>query len=166
MTKRDFLEQLKAETELAVRDLLLPVSYQKADAEPPEDRIPKVYLMRIPDGRAATKKAPYILHQLITGKDSQTPGQHVESQAVVRTIFCVYHKDEQQGGLALLTVMERLRIHLLERVVIAKRYELDLEAGLEFMVYPDDGTMAPYYAGEMVSTWKIPAVERSVKPWL
>ena len=60
----------------------------------------------------------------------------------------------------LLNLMERLRIALLERVVIGQQCTLDLQAGLETLVYPDD--TAPYFAGEMVSTWKLPAVQRKV----
>ena len=64
----------------------------------------------------------------------------------------------------LLNLMERLRIYLLKQVVIGGQFQLDLKAGLESLVYPDD--TAPYYAGEMLSTWILPAVEREVRPWL
>jgi hypothetical protein len=76
----------------------------------------------------------------------------------------VYHPDEEEGALLLLNLMERLRIRLLKDVVIAGQFELDLEAGLETLIYPDD--TAPYYAGELLSTWKLPAVEREVRQWL
>jgi len=59
--------------------------------------------------------------------------------------------------------MERVRINLLKEVVIGKQYELDLDAGLETLIYPED--TAPYYAGEMISVWKIPAVRREVSEW-
>ena len=68
------------------------------------------------------------------------------------------HHDEQEGGLALLNLMERLRIALLEQRSIGKQFRLDLEAGLESLVYPED--TAPYYAGEMISVWKLPVIER------
>ena len=65
----------------------------------------------------------------------------------------------------LLNLMERLRISLLRQIVIGDQFQLDLKAGLETLVYPDD--TAPYYAGEMISTWKIPAIQREVRsPWL
>ena len=64
----------------------------------------------------------------------------------------------------LVNLMERLRISLLRKVVIGGQFQLDLEAGLETLIYPDD--TAPYYAGEMISTWKLPSVEREVRPWL
>ena len=160
MTKVILLEQLKEFSQAATHDLLLPVTQQKEDKESPADRAAAVYRMRIPDGRAATKKAPYILHLIITNKDIQLPGQSPEATAVVRTIFCVYHKDEQEGGLVLLNLMERLRIALLEQVVIGKQFRLNLKAGLEGLVYQED--TAPYYAGEMVSVWDLPIIERKV----
>jgi hypothetical protein len=129
-------------------------SYRSAD----------VYLMRLPDSKSATKKAPYIIHQLITGRDMQEEGQRVTSTAQVRSIFCVYSDDEQEGSLMLLGLMERLRIKLLKQVVIGERYQLDLTQAAEALIYPDD--TAPYFAGEMVTTWKIPSIEREVRQWL
>lgn len=160
MTKVILLEQLKIFTEDATGDLLLPVARQKGDSGPPAPRAAEVYRARLPDSTAAKKKAPYILHQIITGKDAQRSGQFGTAVATVRTIFCVYHQDEQEGGLALLNLMERLRIALLEHGMVGKQFILDREAGLESLVYPED--IAPYYAGEMLSTWKLPAIERKV----
>mgnify|MGYP001115192443 CR=1 FL=1 len=160
MTKVVLLKQLKEFTEEQVKDLLLPVAQQKEDEEPPKDRHAEVYCTRLPDSRAAKKKAPYILHQVITGKDARSPGKPSTSLATVRTVFCVYHKDEQEGGLALLNLMERLRIAVLEESVVGRQFILDQEAGVESLVYPEN--TAPYYAGEMISVWKLPVIERKV----
>ena len=160
MTKIVLLEQLKAFTEDVTKDLILPVAPQKEDKEPPKNRSADVYRTRLPDSRAAKKKAPYILHQVITSKDTQPPGQRMISRATIRTIFCVYHPDEQEGGLALLNLMERLRLSLLEQGVVGKQFILDKETGLESLVYTED--IAPYYAGEMISVWKLPPLERKV----
>lgn len=160
MTKVILLEQLAQYTREKTRDLLLPVARQKEDKAPPTDRAAQVYCTRLPDSTAAKKKAPYILHQIITGKDSQGPGGPVDSLATVRTIFCVYHPDEQEGGLALLNLMERLRIGLLEDRLIGKQFRLDLGSGLESLVYPEN--LAPYYSGELISVWRMPIIERKV----
>lgn len=160
MTKAVLLEQLKLFTAEAIRDIILPVARQKEDKELPQPRAAEVYRARLPDSKAAKKKAPYILHQIITGKDLNSPGQRPVNLATVRTVFCVYHNDEQEGGLALLNLMERLRIALLEQRIIGNQFRIDLEAGLETLVYPED--TAPYYAGEMISTWKLPAIERKI----
>ena len=159
----DLLERLKEVTQDAIKDLILPVRIQR-EGEDQSYRSADVYLMRLPESKSATKKAPYIIHQLITGRDMQEEGQRVTSTVQVRSIFCVYSDDEQEGGLMLLGLMERLRIKLLKQVVIGERYQLDLTQAAEALIYPDD--TAPYFAGEMVTTWKIPSIEREVRQWL
>lgn len=159
MTKVILLRQLKDFTEKATWDLLLPVRVQ-TQGEQKKDRRAEVHLMRLPDSKAAHKKAPYILHQLITGADRQTPGNREDASATVRTIFCVYNDDEEKGAMLLLNLMERLRIELLRTRVIGAQFHLDLETPMEMLCYPDD--TAPYFAGEMVSSWTLPAVEREV----
>lgn len=160
MTKVILLEELKKFSQNATRDLLLPVCMKEGD-EVEKYRAPDVYLTRLPDSKSAKKKAPYILHQSLTGKDILLPQKQQESTAYVRTIFCVYHRDEQEGGLALLNLMERLRIELLRRGVVGGQFKLDLESGLEMLVYPGEN-LESYYAGEMLSVWKLPTIEREV----
>lgn len=159
MTRVMLLRALKDFTLDATRDLLLPVRVQSAEEEP-QERPAEVHLMRLPNSSAAKKKAPYIIHQVITGKDEQKPGKRQTSSAEVRSIFCVYDPDEEEGGLLLLNLMERVRIALLKQGVLDSRYQLDLEAGLETVSYPDD--TAPYYAGEMASRWRLPGIVREV----
>lgn len=155
------MQALKVYTEEAVKDLLLPVRVQKV-GETESFRPPDVYKMRLPDSKSATKKAPYILHQLLTTRNQQERGEDLESSALVRSIFCVYCDDEQEGGLHLLNVMERFRIPLLKRplIGIGGQFELNLQEGIESLVYPDD--TAPYFAGEIITTWRIPPVKREV----
>ncbi len=164
MNQVSLLETLRDVTMEATSDLLMPVAWQREDQEKPPDRVAGVYLMRLPDSKAATKKAPYILHQVVTGKDQQSRGENDQSRTTVRSIFCVYNEDEQAGALTLLNLMERLRICLLRSVVIGDQFELDKEAGVDTLVYPDD--TAPYFAGEMVTVWQLPAVEREVRAFL
>lgn len=165
MDRVALLEALKLETETAVANLLLPVEMQENENDKPRDRPAKVFCMRVPNSRAANRNAPYVLHQFITGADEQKEGEMDTSTAVVRSIFVVYNeKNEEAGGLALLGLMERLRIHLLRKVIIDGKFELDKKAKVECMAYPDDTT--PYYAGEMITTWKLPAVEREVTRYL
>ena len=159
MNRIMLLEALRDVTKDATADLIMPTKIQRADEEQ-QFRPPDVYLMRLPDGNSAMKKAPYIIHQAITSKDSQPSGGRVNSRASIRSIFAVYNSDEQEGGLMLLNLMERVRIRLLSQVVIGDQFTLDLDAGLETIVYPDN--TAPYFIGEMSTTWKIPAVEREV----
>ena len=158
MSRVILLEQLREFTRAVTGELFFPVAQQKEDALPPPPREAEVFCPRLPDSKAARKKAPYILHQVLTGKDSQAPGQQVSSKTTVRTIFCVYDPNEQTGGMALLTLMEQLRIALLERPIVGAQFRLDLEAGIESFVYPEDS--APYYAGEMTTIWNMSPVKR------
>lgn len=165
MTKIDLLNTLKAYTEEKTKDLLFPVKHQKEDGDtPPPERSMTVYRMRLPSSGSAVKKAPYVIHQIITGKDARSSknGNQLESRATVRSIFCVYNDNEEEGALSLLNAMERVRISLLKDEVLASRYQLDLKEGIEMMIYPDDSY--PHYAGEMATTWRIPSIEREVLP--
>lgn len=160
MTRTELLEHLKLFTLEVTKDIILPVAQQKEDKTPPLPRAPDVYKMRLPDSSAAKKKAPYIIHQVLNGKDIQELGTFPVGDTVVRSIFGVYHRDEQEGGLALLELMERLRIALLVQQVIGKQFKLNLQAGLETLAYPDGS--APYFGGEMISVWRMPPIERKV----
>ena len=156
----ELLETLKEFTLNSTADLIMPVRQQKGDAAPPAPRAANVYLMRLPDPKIADKKAPYILHQLITAKDQQPHGQRPRTDVTVRSIFAVYNDNEQEGGLMLLNLVERLRIDLCKKVNIGKRFKLNTDAGVEFLIYPED--TAPYYSGEMITQWEIPTIEREV----
>ena len=119
MTRVMLLRALGEFTLDATRDLLLPVRVQSAEEEP-QERPAEVHLMRLPDSSEAKKIAPYILHQLITGKDARKPGERTASTAEVRSIFCVYGADEEEGAMQLLNLMERLRIALLRQEVLER----------------------------------------------
>ena len=123
MTRTILPKRLRAFTEEVTADLIMPTRLQKGDTEQ-IFRPAKVYLMRLPDGTSATKKAPYVLHQVITGMDQQPQGQRVTSRAKVRSICCVYNDDEQEGGLMLLNLMERLRIAMLSTIYRGGRKEV------------------------------------------
>ncbi len=161
MTKQNLLEALKAFTEKTVKDLILPVQQQKEDKEPPEPRAAEAHIMGLADFKSAKKKAPYVFHQIITARDWHPEGRpYPSSQAVVRSVFAVYHENNQEGQLALLGLMERLRIALLRQVVVGKQFKLDVKEGVEYLIYPDN--IPPFYAGEMISTWILHPVEREV----
>ena len=159
MTKITLLEQLKEFSEIHTGDLLLPVQPQEEDVEPPADRPATVYTPCLPELRSYARKAPFTTHEIVTSKDVavQRPGggKFMQSTAVVRTCFCVYHKNEQEGKLALLTLMED----------IGGQFKLDLDAGVETLVYPgnpNQTAVSPFYLGEMITTWILPIIERKV----
>ncbi|MEG1513801.1 MAG: hypothetical protein RSD95_02835 [Clostridia bacterium] len=160
MNRIVLLEQLKAFTIEATKDLIMPTRMQKDDTKQGY-RAADVHIMRLPDSTAAAKKTPFIIHQLVTGKDIRQPGMPVSSSVLVRSIFSVYNPDEEEGALMLINLMERLRIALMKQGVIGECFVVDLETGVETLIYPDD--TAPYYTGEMATTWILPAIKREVK---
>ncbi len=163
MNKLTLLRALKVRTESALADLILPV---KPTKEEPEQiyRAPWVYLCRLPDGKRTTQFAPYILHTVVNSSDKQDAGDKVPDSLVnVRSIFCIYDDDEEEGGLALLDAMERIRIDLLRDTILDNTFEIDMQGGVESLVYPDD--TAPFFLGEMMVAWKLPPVKREVRYW-
>ena len=161
MTKNSLLEAYKTFTEEVTKDLILPVQQQKSDKEIPPPRAPEVHIMGLADFTAAKKKAPYVFHQIITAKDQWLPGQsRLDSQATIRSVAAVHDLNNQEGQLALLELFERMRIALLKKGVIGRQFRLNYEAGVEYLIYPDN--IPPFYAGELVTVWKLPPVEREV----
>ena len=73
MTRLNLLDALTSFTNEVMREILLPVRRQKGDEAEPAERPPLVYRQRLPDIKSATAKAPYILHQIVTGEDTQKP---------------------------------------------------------------------------------------------
>lgn len=129
MTTLILLDRLADFTRDAVKDLLLPVRQQENDAEALAMRAAEVYKMRLPDSGSAKKKAPYIIHQVVTTNDLQPVGEQIHATAKLRTVFCVYSPDEEEGSLMLLNLMERLRIALLKQVVIGTSLRLTPRRG-------------------------------------
>lgn len=170
-TKVGLLYALKSFTLLATGDIKLPVKRQSEDEMEPKPRQAAVHLTRLPDMASFQKKAPFILHQAVTSEDAlknvnRGTGlqirRELKSSAVIRTVFCVYHPNEEEGGLALLNLMETMRVGLLLFPLLDNKFELDLDEGISQMAYPETGERgtAPYYLGEMVTTWKLPQIKR------
>ena len=161
MTRNKLLEDLKLFCIDCTKHLEMPESVQKGDEER-VNRPPEVYKMRLPDSSAAKKYAPYIIIQFVNGVDKQTHKQQSESTSLIRFIFCVYDKNEEEGSAMLLNAMDCVRIALLKKVVVGDQFVLDTDQGLETLIYPVgiDTDTAPYYAGEMIGTFTGPAIER------
>lgn len=170
-TKVGLLYALKSFTLLATGDIKLPVKRQSEDEMEPKPRQAAVHLTRLPDMASFQKKAPFILHQAVTSEDALKNAnrgtglqirRELKSSAIIRTVFCVYHPNEEEGGLALLNLMETMRVGLLLFPLLDNKFELDLDEGISQMVYPETGERgtAPYYLGEMVTPWKLPPIKR------
>lgn len=161
MTIVEFLQEIKLFCEEAVKGMKLPIAVQQGDREIIA-RQPDVYIMRLSDSSAAKKLAPYIIVQFVTSKHNREENERPDPiyTITVRFIFCVYNKNEQEGSIMLLNVMERVEHKLLEQIQIGKHIVLDEDGGLESLIYPDD--TAPYYAGEMVGTFHLIPIKREV----
>ena len=169
MTPIDLLNVLKGYVEQVVSTLVMPVKMGR-DSEPLVDedgnykfssypeKVPGVYLMNLPDVKAQREKAPYIVLQLVNGIDEQDDGKPEESSCNIRIVVCAYSEDLAEGPLQVMNVIDRLRKSLLEDRIIGKRYELQMP--LEYLLYPDNP--APFYFGEIMTRWKLPAVQRRV----
>ena len=53
-----------------------------------------------------------------------------------------------------------MRLSLLAQGWLAHQFQLDTAAGVEYLLYATQ--LPPYFAGEMLTTWKLPPVEREV----
>lgn len=161
MTSVQLLDDLKAFCEEAVKDMKFPLEVQQGDTEKVH-RAPDLYKGRLPHSKEYKKYVPYIIAQIITGEHIQKPGDQPKHMEKVRLVFCVYCEDEQEGSIMLLNVMDRVQERLLKKVQIGKYFKLNVNEPLESLVYTDD--TAPYFAGEMVGTFTLPAINREVKP--
>lgn len=159
MNSVDLLDVLAEFTREATKDLILPTKPEKKAES--ESRAAAVYKMNLPDPEGARTKAPYIIHQVIDIKDVQQPNQQDKAYCTIRTVFCVYHPDAEVGGLALLNLMERLRIDILRKCVLAHRYRLDKSAGVQGGPYDSESTR-PFYLAEMISVWEMPSIKQEV----
>ncbi len=154
-----FLNDLKDFIDETVKNFSLPTPVQKDDVTN-KPRAPELHLMRLPRSTSYKKYAPYIIIQVATGKDGQPTGKRSQSAVNMRLICCTYCENEEEGALMLINVMDAIRFKLLESVVIVKKYKIDTEVGIEYVIYPED--TAPYYAGEIDFTVMLPPIEREV----
>lgn len=159
MTRLKLVEALKSFIEDATQDMLFPEAVQKGDVNYRERRV-EVHGMRLPSSDAVRKYVPYVIVQYLNGVSRQTEGLRTETTGVVRLICCVYSANEEDGAMMLLNLMDRIEQRLLKQVSIGNCFQLDREEGIESISYPDD--TAPYYAGEMMMTFKLPSIEREV----
>lgn len=160
MTPFVLLEELKKFIEAETKDLLLPVRMER-DSTEPKERIPEVYVMRLKNKAENTKKIPYILLQFIKSEDSHPEGKTVCCESWVRIIAATYGENEDEGALAVLNILTRIRLALLRTGMVGKQFILS--PPLETIVYPD--STAPYYLGEMMTVWRMPKMESEVTLW-
>lgn len=108
MTPVFLLENLQRFIEEKTADIILPVRTRTGRNEVKE-RPAAVYKMGLPEADDAQQKVPYILVKFLTGTDDKAAGEPEEDSCKVRIIFAVYSENGQDGPLALLNLMLRVR---------------------------------------------------------
>ena len=161
MTRNEFLDELKEFMEGVFADIKLPVKLQTINDEV-SYRPPEIYSMRLPDSKSAYKKVPYVINRIVTSQSVGKPGELRERTCVVDSIFAVYSEDENEGARKLIQLFDRIEFELINAGGVGEgnMYELIREQPIEFLIYPED--TAPYYMGEMVTTWRMPPIEQEM----
>jgi len=160
MTPFVLLDELKTFIEKETKDLLSPVMLTHG-SKGPKERAAQVFVMRLKTEADKTNKVPYVLLQFIKSEDKQEPGKAMECRCWVRIIAATYAKEEDEGALALLNLLTRIRLALLREGIIGRQFVL--ESPLEAVMYSD--TPIPYHLGEMMSVWRMKAMESEVNLW-
>ena len=158
MTPIILLDDLQKFIEENTADILLEVKVRTGTATEKE-RAAKVYKMGLPEKDDSTQQIPYILLKVLTGADDKADNEPKESGVKVRIVIATYSQDGEQGPMALLNLILRIRERLQKQHIIGGRF--CLEYPFEYIVYQD--TTPPYYLGEIMTNWSIPTIEREVQ---
>lgn len=113
MTPVELLQELKGFTEAQVKNMVYETQTTPGEAQ--VRRAPEVWLMRLPDTKSKTKKAPYVLLQLVSGADEQNAGELQDSTCSIRIVVCLYANDASEGALNVADVLMCLRTALLRQ---------------------------------------------------
>ena len=162
MDRTFLLDALKLRQEELTSNMIMPVKPQKGVET--QDRAPEVFTYRLPDRASETTKAPYIVNMVLNSTFRQLPGEEPEGFCTIRSVVCVYNERHDEGAKWVLNILEKIRISFQQDPILDRRYELDMETGIQDLCYPDD--TAPFYMGEMITVWKLPPVKREVQKWL
>lgn len=160
MTPVILLDQLAEFVEKCTRDIILQCRTRN-DPGGEKERPAEVYRMRLPKKDDEVQRIPYILLQVISGEDDQKAGEPAAGECKIRIIVATYSEDGGQGATDVLNVILRIRAELGRIGIIGEQF--DLRYPLEYIVYPDN--TPPYYLGEMMTTWGVPAPQREKNIW-
>lgn len=165
MNRVILLEAIKVRQTEDLKNLLMPAVPTKKNPTP-EDRAVEIFKGKTPDKNSETEKAPYIVNSVLNSTFFRNPGEEPTSLVTVRSTLCVYNKDNEEGTLMLLNLLERLRISYTKNPIVDGVFEclFDEEHPIQDLVYPDE-TM-PFFMADQVTVWSLPPVEREVRPWL
>ncbi len=165
MNRVMLLEALKVRQTEDLKDLLMPAVPTKKNPEP-GIRPVQIFQGKTPDKNSETEKAPYIVNAILNSTFYRNPGEEPTSLVTVRSTLCVYNKDNEEGAMMLLNLLERLRISYTMNPILDKTFQclFDKDNPIQDLVYPDE-TM-PFFMADQVTVWSLPPVEREVRKWL
>ena len=138
-----------------LKEYQLPVKQDGWEGQP-NYRPVEVCEMAMPEPDEDHERIPYILLQLLNGRDERGEDGQMKCVANVRVIITIYDPDKREGKLALLYIVQRLRRDLIRAGVIGGCFELQWP--LEYLIYPDDSEW--YHLAELSTQWAVPAEER------
>jgi hypothetical protein len=159
MTPIVLLDRLQEFVEEATKNIILQSRVKNNNPEDEKSRAAKVYKMRLPNKEDQIQKVPYILLQILTGKDDKKDREPPESMCQVRIVIATYAEDEGVGAYDVLNVILRIRTELERQGILAQQFVLQMP--LEYIIYPD--STQPYYLGEMITNWSMPTIKREVE---
>ena len=158
MTPIDLLNCLAEFVKEQTKNIILQVKTEPGGSQ--KERAAEVHKMRLPKKEDSTRRIPYILLQILTGKDDLNKERRCkESTCQIRIVVGTYSEDENVGAYDVLNVLMKIRTELQAAGIIADRYVL--QDPLDYIIYPDD--YHPYYFGEMITNWSIPIIKREVE---
>lgn len=147
MTHILLIEQLKLFVQQATANLLLPTSEGN-------DSLLNVYKMHLPEKTNNRKDVPYVIIQIVKSEDSQNEGELSASVCSIRFVFAIYSENAEDGQMALLDAISRVRIALLQKQIIGEQFALIHP--LSISLYPDDDP--PYFFGEINTQFSLPPI--------
>lgn len=153
MTPIILLDRLAEFVQEKTADIILQVRTEPGADH--KERPAEVHKMRLPKKEDSTRRIPYILLQLLTGKDDEQE----QSTCQIRIVVGTYSEDENVGSYDVLNVILRIRTELEKIGIIGEQF--GLQKPLEYIIYPDD--YHPYYFGEMMTNWSLPEIKREVE---
>ena len=157
MTPVILLDDLQKFIEENTADILLEVKVRTGTATEKE-RAAKVYKLGLPKKDDTTQQIPYILLKILNGADEKKDGEPKSSEVRVRIVIAAYSQSEERGQTALLNRILRIQERLQKQHIIGGRF--CLKYPFEYIIYQD--TTPPYFIGEIMTVWSVPAIEREV----
>ena len=151
------LDCLKKFIEEDLKEYRLPVK-QDGWTDQPEYRPLDVHEMAVPEPSDEHARIPYIMLQVLNGRDERGNDGQMKCIVNVRIIITIYDDNKREGKLQLLQIVQRLRRDFIRAGVIGDCFELQWP--LEYLIYPDETEW--YHLAEMATQWSIPAEERDV----